>query len=79
MNCRDFALISLIVSRKGGVIKQFISCICERKGAVNNLLCWKMLSGGENRCLNLDDKLFILRPTIYNCICKSSAFLKFIF
>lgn len=64
MNCKSFALISLMVSRKGGAIKQFISCICERKGTTDTLSCWKMLSGGENRCLNLDDKLFILRPII---------------
>lgn len=73
MNGKAFALISLMVSRKGGAIKQFLSCICETKGTTDILSSWKMLSGGENRCLNLDDKLFILRPIIYYGICKSSA------
>lgn len=76
-NCEAFALISLIISRKGGTVEQFISCICERRTS-DTPSCWEILNVEENRCLNLDYKLFILRPIIYYCICKSSAAWEFI-
>lgn len=78
MNCEAFALISLIGSRKGRTVEQFIRCICEKRGTMDTPSFWKVLNGEENRCLNLDDKLFILRPIIHYCICKSSATQEFI-
>lgn len=52
IKCKAFALISLMFSRKGGAIKQFIICICDRKEAMGSLSQWRILRGEEIRLIN---------------------------